>query len=89
MRWIDKNSSLEASRRRWISKNSGLAASRRRWIDKNSGLAASRRRWIDKNSGLELPGEGVSPSDPEASSRRGALRSLVFYYSYLFRIGVG
>ena len=35
-------------------------------------------RWIDKNNGLKLPGEGVTPSDPEADCQRGALRSLVF-----------
>ena len=66
-------------------------ASRRRWIDKNSGLGASRRRWIDKNIGLELSGDGFGggPSGVEANCRGGALRSLVLYYFYLFRIPVG
>ena len=54
-RRLQKNSVLEASRKRWLDENSVLACSRRRWLDKNSVLEGSRTRWIDKNIVLEDP----------------------------------
>ena len=52
-RRINKNISLEASRRRWIDKNNSLEDLMSCRIDKNNSLEASRSRWIDKNASLK------------------------------------